>query len=270
LKVTNFFFGIAGLALLLMACGGGESEPTATSPPASGSAGSAAQLTGCVEPGSGADEIDAAKLYFEFNSTDDDTGVHGIFDSPGFTELCVYDPSGELIVAVNPQGTLKELGMGGIFFESREPEEGERSQADIIGSFDEGDYRVAAVTVDGEKLAGEAVFTHDIPLAPEIITPQEGDTVDPENFVVTWEPVSESINGDPIEIVGYEVIVTNDKVEDPNGLAQPILSAHVIPSVTSLTIPSEFLQPETEYELEIIAIEESGNQTISLIFFETP
>ena len=38
-------------------------------------------------------------------------------------------------------------------------------------------------------------------------------------------------------------------------------------SVTIVTIPAEFLEPGTEYKLEVQAIEKSGNQTISEITF---
>jgi hypothetical protein len=50
----------------------------------------------------------------------------------------------------------------------------------------------------------------------------------------------------------------------------PIASIHVVSSVNSLSIPSEFFEAATEYELEVIAIETSGNQTISVQFFHTP
>jgi len=33
---------------------------------------------------------------------------------------------------------------------------------------------------------------------------------------------------------------------------------------------SEFLAPGSPYEWEVLAIEESGNQTISALFFRTP
>ncbi len=278
MKIMSIASGIGGLALFLAACSGASSSgdptpmSTSTSPaPTAGGAASVDAETVCAEPpDSGADEIPASKLYFEYNSADEDTGVHGLFDSSGFTQLCVYDPDGNLILAVSPQEQLKDLGMGGIFFESREPEESEVSQADVVTSFPEGDYKVTAITHDGKHLAGDATLSHAIPLGPEITSPAEGDIVNPESLVVSWEPVTETINGDPISITGYEVIVTNEEAEDPNGLAQPILSAHVTPSVTSLTIPSEFMEAGTEYELEVIAIEESGNQTISIVFFETP
>ena len=52
-------------------------------------------------------------------------------------------------------------------------------------------------------------------------------------------------------------------------MSHPVASIHVRPDVTSLTIPAEFFEPGTEYELEVIAIEESGNQTITVQFFDT-
>jgi len=42
-----------------------------------------------------------------------------------------------------------------------------------------------------------------------------------------------------------------------------------LPSVTSLAIPIEFMQSGTQFELEVIALEESGNQTITAVSFET-
>ena len=37
----------------------------------------------------------------------------------------------------------------------------------------------------------------------------------------------------------------------------------------ALAVPEEFLEAGTEYELEVLALEVSGNQTISVSFFET-
>ncbi len=65
--------------------------------------------------------IATAKLIIEYNSTDDDIGVHGAFDDHGWSQLRVYDPNGRPVLAVKPQTQLKALTMAGIFFESREP-----------------------------------------------------------------------------------------------------------------------------------------------------
>ena len=67
-----------------------------------------------------------------------------------------------------------------------------------------------------------------------------------------------------IDIVGYRVIVER---EDP----EPILtfSVEVPASVTAVTVPPEFIEAEAEYKVEVLAIEASGNQTISEISFTT-
>ena len=38
---------------------------------------------------------------------------------------------------------------------------------------------------------------------------------------------------------------------------------------TSFKVPADFLKPGTEYKFEVLAIETSGKQTITLGFFET-
>ena len=84
-----------------------------------------------------------------------------------------------------------------------------------------------------------------------------------------WEPVTQTIDGEPLELTGYEVIITDEAFEDPNGFSQPVYDVHLRPEATSLTVPPEFFTPGTVYELEVLALEASGNQTISLGFFST-
>ena len=47
------------------------------------------------------------------------------------------------------------------------------------------------------------------------------------------------------------------------------LSMYLPRSVTSIAIPDGFLQPGSTYQWEVLAIEESGNQTLSSGEFET-
>ncbi len=47
------------------------------------------------------------------------------------------------------------------------------------------------------------------------------------------------------------------------------LSMYLRPSVTQITIPGGFLEPGTTYQWEVLAIERSGNQTLSSSEFET-
>jgi hypothetical protein len=224
-------------------------------------------------------DIADAKLYIEHNATDEDTGVHGTFDDHGWSELCVYDPSGKQVMVIKPQGQLKDLTMAQFFFESREPPNDEYSIADLLMDFPEGDYEVRGISFDGTILVGTAYFTHNIPEEPTITSPvlveDEEDVEDAvvsiNNMVVRWEPVTRTISGEPITITGYEVIITNENpdTEDPHGFSRPIFDVHVPPTRNSLSVPVEFLESDTVYELEVLALEESGNQTISLGFFKT-
>ncbi len=213
--------------------------------------------------------LPTTKLYIEHNATDEDTGVHGGFGGLNWQKLCVYDPGGRQVLEVEPKRQLRTLAMDGIFFESREPPNEVISIEQIEAMFPEGLYSVRGRTIDGKRMTGAATFTHDIPAAPVITVPQEGGTVSPNGFAVMWNHVTTDLDGDPINRTGYQVIITKHVPDDPNGYSRPTYDVHVPPTETSLTVPSEFLEPGTEYELEVLVLEVSGNQTISVLFFET-
>ena len=48
-----------------------------------------------------------------------------------------------------------------------------------------------------------------------------------------------------------------------------IFSADLPASVTHVRVPAQFLQRGTEYQLEVQAIEASGNQTLTEVAFRT-
>jgi hypothetical protein len=222
-------------------------------------------------------QIATAKLIIEYNSTDDDLGVHGAFDDHGWKTLCVFDPHGRPVLEVGPQGQLRDLTMAGIFFESREPPSSEFSFADLKAAFPEGQYSVRAESFDGTILVGSATFTHDVPAPPKITSPviaqEPRDTkknpVSRDDLRVRWEPVRRTVAGGPVNITGYEVIVTKEVADDPHGFSRPTYDVHVPAAVNSLNVPREFLEADTVYELEVLALEVSGNQTISVGFFKT-
>jgi hypothetical protein len=60
----------------------------------------------CSRSGGPAVQLPAAKVFIEHNATDEDTGVHGLFDGVDWTTLCVYDPTGQLILEVEPNAQL--------------------------------------------------------------------------------------------------------------------------------------------------------------------
>lgn len=213
--------------------------------------------------------LPATKLFIEHNSTDEDTGVHGLFDGIDWQELRVFDPRGRLILEVEPKAQLRTQSISGIFFESAEPPNDDVPIEEILRRFPQGRYSVQGCTKDGKRLKGAALFTHVIPSGPVITFPQDGDVVSASNLTITWNHVTTTIDGKPFNRTGYQVIVTKEVPDDPNGFSRPVLDVHVPPSVTSLTIPRQFLEPGTTYELEVLVLEFSGNQTITSLMFET-
>ena len=125
------------------------------------------------------------------------------------------------------------------------------------------------LTFDGKRIRGGAMFTHAIPKAPGITYPADEATIPRFNQVFTWLPVTETIFGKPLQTTAYQVIITKNVPDDPNGFSRPTLDIIVPATQTSLSIPGDFLQPNTRYELEVLALEVSGNQTISIVHFRT-
>ncbi|MGQ0605183.1 MAG: hypothetical protein ACT4QE_26195 [Anaerolineales bacterium] len=254
------------LALIISAC----AAPGATSAPP------AADPVACQPAQGETVAIATAKLIIEYHHTAGDIGVHGAFDDHGWSELCVYDPSGVQVLAVKPQAQLKGLTIAGIFFESREPPMAEFSFADLEAKFPEGQYEVRGTNQDGTRLAGVATFSHAVPAPPAVTAPelateeQAADVIVPiHDLVIQWEAVTQTVGGIPVTITGYEVILTKVEHHDPHGFSQPIYDVHLSPDRTSLAVPVEFLEPQTVYELEVLALETSGNQTITSGFFTT-
>lgn len=220
-------------------------------------------------------EIATARLFIEYNAAADDLGVHGAFDDHGWSALCVFDPSGQLVLAVQPQGQMGPLGLAGIFFESREPVLAAFGFAELAAAFPAGEYAVRGLNVDGTALVGAARFTHDVPAKPILLSPsvaaeedQAGDSIVPLNeLVIAWEPVTQTVDGRPVTITGYQVIVTRLQGTDAHGFSLPIYDVHVPPDRTRLPVPVEFLEANTAYEVEVLALEWSGNQTIAGGYF---
>lgn len=257
--------------LLLGAC----TSESATGASADGSsAGDLPAENACVDDGEPFEGV--TQLFIEHNATDADTGVHGLVGSDGVRSVCIRTPDGTELLVLDTVEQLRDLGVSDYFFESREPPADEYSIADLEADFPEGEYRISGIGVDGNPRVGTAVFTHDIPAAPVISSPQltdegnAGDVVLPTaGVVVRWEPVTTTLDGAPLTVSGYEVIVTQVEHEDPHGQSRPIYDVHVPADRTELAVVDGFLLPDTLYELEVLVLEESGNQTITVGFFTT-
>jgi hypothetical protein len=199
----------------------------------------------------------AATLIIEVNGTDGDAGLQFFLDGEPWNSMTISDPSGHVVVDVDAEGRLKDWGLTELFSESNEPPFSEVPLAEFKARFPEGKYTFVGETIEGERLLGTARLSHDIPVEPEITSPADGATVGRDGAVARWTPAAQPAG---IDIVGYRVIVTR---EDPLRVYQAELPANA----REIPIPAAFLQSDTEYELEIQAIEESGNWTFATSFF---
>jgi len=209
-----------------------------------------------------------AKLNIEHNATDEDTGFQGAIDGEGWERLHVTGPGG-LVLTIEGRGTLRTLGLTELFFETVEPENAEVPIDELLATLPEGEYTIEGPTVDGMRTIGTALLTHDIPAGPVLLFPAEGATVPSSNLVVRWSPVTQTITGEDVTVIRYQLIVEVDEAPHPHAIGKRGMSLYVPASVTRVTVPNEFLEPGTHYLWEVLAIEESGNQTLSSSEFTT-
>ena len=197
--------------------------------------------------------LDDATMIIEVNSTDRDAGLQVFLDGRRWTEMAVFAPNGRKILDVDATGRLNRFGLTELFSESHEPEFSELPLRKFKRRFPAGRYRFRGRTVNGRKLVGKARFSHATPAGPKLTSPAAGATVPEGNAVASWNPGPQPAG---VDIVGYRVIVEREK-------PLRVFNADLPASVTSIKIPKEFLQPGTEYKLEVQALAKSGNQTIS-------
>lgn len=211
-------------------------------------------------------EIEDARLKIELNATDDDAGIQVFIDAEPWELMQIFDPKGKLIFQSKARGRLGRQGGTELFLESAEPDLSELPLAEFLRRFPEGEYRFSGRGLDGAKLVGTAALTHSLPEGPVLVSPLAGgDPVDPGNAIVVWEPVPDPVGS---RIIGYQVLVVQP--DSPFAAIPKIVLDVMMPaSATSMLIPPGFLLPDTEYEWEVLAVEESGNQTLSSSFFRT-
>jgi hypothetical protein len=213
-----------------------------------------------------------AKLNIEHNATDKDTGFQGFVDSEGWRRLDVRGPGGQ-VLTFEARGTLAKLGLTELFFESVEPENADVPIGEVLAKLPEGKYTFAGPAQENGKSAGRtsgtAWLTHDIPAGPTLVSPEAGAAVPVRGVVARWKPVSKTITGKPVRIIAYQLIIEKDVEPHRHMIGKLGLSMYLPRSVTSIAVPNGFLQPRTAYKWEVLAIERSGNQTLSSGSFRT-
>lgn len=229
------------------------------------------------------DEIpwDVAEVFFELNNTDGDLGIHALVDGGPWKRMKIYDTRERKILAVAARGRLRRQGVTEIFFESAEPTFDELAPEDFFDRFPEGTYEVEGVTLEGDDLDSETEITHAMPAPPvptvnTVAAAQQCDDEEPgydaplivaDEYVIAWNPVTTthpalgSPQGAPgLVVVNYQVVVEAEFEVDGEDFAS-IFSVILPPDVTEMTIPAEFMAQAGEFKYEVLAREESWNQT---------
>ena len=225
-----------------------------------------------------------AEIFFELNNSDGDLGIHALIDGDAWRRLKIEDPNERRILGIGVSGRLRRQGLTQLFFESAEPPFDELSPATFFARFPEGTYEISARTLDGEEMESETQLTHVMPAPPaptvnDLPVAEQCDDEEPgfdatetsAPVVISWPAVMFSHPDPdgpgaavqpPVEVVihNYEVVV--EVTAEVNGEEfVSIMSVTLPPGETSVTIPDEFLAQGDEFKYEVLAREESFNQT---------
>jgi hypothetical protein len=211
-------------------------------------------------------QLKDARLKFEINATDEDGGVQVFIDADDWRTMSIFDPNGNRIFKSDAMGRLGKHGGTELFLESGEPPFSELPLEKLLRRWPEGEYDFLGRGTDGEILIGSTELTHHLPDGPELVSPIESDGLqDPADTVMRWRGVA-SPDGSPI--IGYQVLVV-DPASGLRALPKVTLDVTMPSTARRLRVPRGFLQRDTEYEWEVLAIEASGNQTLSSSTFAT-
>lgn len=198
-----------------------------------------------------------SELFLEENTTDGDLGLHFKVDGEGWDRVVLVNSQLESLVDVKLGGSLGAvIGLTEIFSESAEPGYDEFPRENFLELFPPGIYLFFGRTIDGQWLMGVTMLTHHLPGAVALVSPEEEAEVSPdEPLLIEWEPLADP-NPPHNVIEFYEVVAERDEDE---GLHQTF-SIIMPPTATQVRVPAEFLESDTDYKVEIIAQETSGNR----------
>ncbi|MFN0007366.1 MAG: hypothetical protein ACKVXR_05610 [Planctomycetota bacterium] len=203
--------------------------------------------------GYGGDEVQLSysRIYWEYNASANDLGVHVTLDGEDWKKLKITKPDGQKLFEVKGHGPYADLGMTELFFEGAEPSLDDFPLQDLLALFPEGEYEFEGRTVDGQEIEGEGQLTHAIPDGPDVQA-----QLGPNDFLgISWSDVTSPPPGfpnRPIVIAGYQVIVGSFQVTLPA-------------SANNCTVPPQFVASLAAgvHQFEVLAIEQGGNQTLT-------
>lgn len=202
-----------------------------------------------------AKRLERAELLVEINETDGDAGLQVFLDGRPWKAITIFGPNGHDILAYRTRSEVRGYGMTELFSESSEPPFTRFPLDEFKALFPEGEYRFVGRAIDGHRLVATAFLSHDFPNAPEIVQPADGATVSSDGTMFRWKPVPQPAG---VEIVGYEVTFER---EDP----LRTFTVDLPPDARRIRIPGAYLEAGVDYSAEVLAIDASGNRTLSNI-----
>lgn len=229
-----------------------------------------------------------AEVFFELNNSDGDLGIHSSIDGGPWKKLSIEDTRERRMLNINVRGRLRRQGLTQLFFESAEPRFAELPPTVFFERFPEGEYEVEGVTLDGKELESVTELTHLMPAPPDARINMEPlavvcDDEDPDYdapevsppITIAWPAVDRShptlgspLNSEDIVIHNYEVVVETD-IELADGEELTVKSSTILPpGITSYVVPDEFIALSDVWKYEVLAREESYNQTAVESCFE--
>ena len=199
-----------------------------------------------------------AKLNIEHNATDEDTGFQGFVDSEGWRQLDVRGPGGQ-VLRFEARGTLAKLGLTELFFESVEPENRDVPIEEMLAKLPKAGTRSPVPA----RRTAQAPAAH--PAAP-------GSRTTSRPAPSSLPPRTARLEDDRGQAGDDRRVPAHHRAgrrATPAHDGKLGLSIYVPRTVTSIAVPNGFLLPRTAYKWEVLAIERSGNQTLSSGSFRT-
>lgn len=181
-------------------------------------------------------------IVLEQNATDGDSEVVMFAKGQdiGMDKFIVRSPDNRKVAKFN--GDKRGVGLREFLLESAEPPELEK----VLASFPEGEYSFNGRTVEGGCLKGFAYLSHGLAPETEILTPEANEVINRNYVVVSWMPIDQA--------AGYVVELKNEETEKAILVEIPATS-------TSFDAPASWLVSDTEYQVAVTVLTESGNKT---------
>lgn len=219
-------------------------------------------------------------IHFETNASACDMGIQMSFDTDGITRGAVEDPNERVVFSFQSVDGMEVTQDITEVFQERveppiidlqsalgcEPSDNAISLNELLATWPAGRYEFEGES-HGLEFEGAARLTHKVPAGPEITAPADGAIVPHDaSLLVTWKKVTRPIlpRLGPVEVVGYHVLAVD--ITSPTllpGKTKTSFDADVSKNETSFIVPKQYLEPGRIYELEVMATEKGGNQTIT-------